>query len=620
MKKDRQLSSGVILNTTLSTLDKTDDEKKYTGIKYFFKFASWLFILNYRVIGNFFIIFVLLRVYTPIDTILYTYLSTRLIDAIILGHTESLSSSIYLFIAFLIFSNSLNQIKNRIESFIKNKAQYKYSLYFTDLFKGLGLNLLENVDYANKVFRVRNSNDKIWDSVGKLVEIITYSIALITTSLIIINMNIYIGIIATIIMIIRAVIHNYELLQDWKFTKSHTENTRIASSYIQELRDIESLRNIIIDNSYNFFKKIYQKFYDFYYDELIKMRTRKALYGIVFEIILIIIFVFFLYDIINKFGQGTISIGMIAFSISAYFQYTNSFKNWSGFLVAFNEGKERLEDAYEIEQKVIEINKENENTNRINIDKIDSIEIKNLSFKYPQSKEFALKDINISIKRGDNIAIVGENGAGKSTLFNLLLGVFKVDRGMIFINGIDINDIDIQSLYSSTGVLSQLYNKYDFMSLRDNVKLDKDVSDDNIQSIIDSVKLSEEVKKYKEYGLNQILGHNFTNGVNLSGGQWQKLAIARVIAKNPDLVFFDEPTSSIDTSSESIIINNLFDIFKEKTMLLISHRFSTLKKADYIYVLDKGKLIEKGNHKELMELKGKYCESYTKQLNMYKDE
>ena len=610
----------VILNTTLTKLDSTDEKKsEYSGIKYFFKFAFWLLQLNTRIVGKNFIIYAILRLYSSLDPLLYMYLIARLIDSIVSGNQEIQLRVFTFFMIYLFFTNTLSQIRTRIEALVKMIAYYQYSLYFTGLFKGLGLDLLENPEYANKIFRVRNSNDKTWDSVSKLIELLTYTVGFVATVIIMFNLNLYVGIAASIIIIIRSIIHNYELIQDWKFTKSQTENTRIASNYIQQLRDISSLRNIIIDNSYEFFKGTYKKFYDYYYDVLIKMRTRKAYYGIAFEAILLVVFFFLVKDLINQYNLGLVTIGAISFGISSYFQYTSNMKNWTGYLVGFNEGKERLEDAYELEKKVKEIQDLNKDKEYKKITQIYSIEISDLSFTYPGSKTPALENISMKIQRGDNIAIVGDNGAGKTTLFNLILGVYKVERNKILINGIDINDIDVTSIYETIAVLSQTYNRYEFMNVRDNIILDRKVKDSDISDILESVKLTEEMSKYSEYGYDQILGQDFKNGVNLSGGQWQKLAIARVLAKHPDLVFFDEPTSAIDSTSEATIINNLFNIFTEKTMLLISHRFSTLKRADYIYVLEKGKIIEKGKHKELMDIKGKYYDSYTKQANMYLD-
>lgn len=243
------------------------------------------------------------------------------------------------------------------------------------------------------------------------------------------------------------------------------------------------------------------------------------------------------------------------------------------------------------------------------------IEFKNVSFKYPGGP-LVLKNVSFTIEEGSSVALVGANGAGKSTIIKLICRFYDVTDGEILINGTNIKNIKLSSWYKNMGTLFQDFVHY-FLTVKDNILLgDPNKFDEKLMKEAarksGALAFIEKLPK----GFDQGLGREY-EGEELSIGQWQKLAIARAFYQSPPLLILDEPTSAIDAEAEYEIFNNLEKAYKNKTLLLVSHRFSTVRNANKIYVIDKGQIIEGGTHKQLLELDGKYARMFRVQAKGY---
>jgi ATP-binding cassette subfamily B protein len=250
---------------------------------------------------------------------------------------------------------------------------------------------------------------------------------------------------------------------------------------------------------------------------------------------------------------------------------------------------------------------------------ISGIEFDNISFTYPGVKEPAVDKLNLRIRQGELIALVGENGAGKSTLIKLLLRFYDVQQGTIRIGDIDVKEMNPESLRNRIGVLFQDYATYE-LTVRENVTMGRPngVADDQqvIKALQDS--RSEWLVKKMPNGLDSKVGRLFEGGHDLSGGEWQRLALARIMYRNADIWILDEPTSSLDPEAEAAIFAELKENLKGRIGIIISHRFSTVRIADRIAVIDEGHVKELGTHEELLAANKQYAHLFELQASGYR--
>lgn len=240
---------------------------------------------------------------------------------------------------------------------------------------------------------------------------------------------------------------------------------------------------------------------------------------------------------------------------------------------------------------------------------IGNIEIKNLTYNYPGCVDKVLENINISIKSGKSLGIIGVLGSGKTTLMNLLLKLYEVPNGKIYIDGKDINDIKTDEIRNNICYITQ-DNFLFSTTLKKNINLFRDIYDDI--DILESTKLAmiyEEIENMSD-GINTIIGEK---GIDLSGGQKQRVVISRAFLNNSNIVIFDDTFSALDNRTEQHLLNNIKKLTKNKTCIIVSNRISDIKHCDEIIVLDQGKIVERGVHKELLNNKEKYYEFYRNQ-------
>jgi ATP-binding cassette subfamily B protein len=248
------------------------------------------------------------------------------------------------------------------------------------------------------------------------------------------------------------------------------------------------------------------------------------------------------------------------------------------------------------------------------------IVFEDLSFNYPKQDRPVFDHLNLTIKAGEHIALVGENGAGKSTLIKLLLRFYTPTSGRILIDGVDLKDIAIESWYEHIATLFQDFNQYP-LPIDENIEIGRSNLPVNQKLLHQAAKFGSVDKLVDEYkdGWKTVLDSSFKRGVEPSGGQWQRVALARSFYRDASMLILDEPTSAIDANAEYEIFNNIFEHYQDRTTLIVSHRFSTVRRADRIVVLEEGKIIEQGSHQDLMMRDGMYHKLFTNQAEGYRD-
>ena len=250
----------------------------------------------------------------------------------------------------------------------------------------------------------------------------------------------------------------------------------------------------------------------------------------------------------------------------------------------------------------------------------ERVELRGVSFHYPSTETMVLHDISMTIERGERVAVVGENGAGKSTLIKLVSGLYQPSEGVVLLDGVDLREISTESWHRQLAVLQQDYLAYTFATARENVSLGDVDAEYTEQRYRDALRKAEAeaivegLPKGPESYVHPWMAHDDgTRGVDLSGGQWQRIALARNFYRDAPFIILDEPTSAIDALAESRIFNHLF-ADERQTLLIISHRLTTIERADRIYMLQAGRIVETGTAAELIARRGEFHRMFESQI------
>lgn len=310
---------------------------------------------------------------------------------------------------------------------------------------------------------------------------------------------------------------------------------------------------------------------------------------------------------VSEFYNGNITIGSTVVIILLSSEFFIPMRLLGSFFHVAMNGLAAADKIFDLLDTKVEAEKELSDKDKEKLENI-SISIKNVDFSYDNERK-VLHNVNVDIKNKSMVALVGESGCGKSTITNLLLKLNKVDKGEILLNGINLNNIPFDELRKKVSFIS--HSSYIFNStIEENLRMGNEcATEEELYSALKKANLYEFVMGL-EKKLQTPVGEN---GSFLSGGQKQRLALARMILTNPEVYIFDEATSNVDVESEDSILETIYALSKEKTVVVISHRLANIKNADKIYVLEKGYIVESGNHDNLMKNNSVYANLYTNQ-------
>jgi ATP-binding cassette subfamily B protein len=242
-----------------------------------------------------------------------------------------------------------------------------------------------------------------------------------------------------------------------------------------------------------------------------------------------------------------------------------------------------------------------------------------VSFAYPGGGRTVLRDLDFRLEPDERIALIGENGQGKTTIVKLLTRLYDPTAGRILLDGVDLREYSVEDLHREIGVIFQDFMRYE-MAARQNISVGRVDSAGDLASIERAARksLADAVIRRLPGGYEQMLGRRFEGGLDLSGGEWQKVALARAYLRDAQVLILDEPTAALDARAEYEVFQRFSELTEGKMALLISHRFSTVRMADRIVVLEDGRIVEEGNHDRLIALGGRYSEMFELQAASYR--
>jgi ATP-binding cassette subfamily B protein len=404
----------------------------------------------------------------------------------------------------------------------------------------------------------------------------------------------------------------------YSFMFQWTQQRRELDYYRWVASELEPAKEIKLFGLSDHFIRRYADLADEYVDENRRVATHRAATGAVLTSASTMAYYAAVGTIVYQTVIGALTIGELTFLIGS-FQRSRGLIG--SVLMSIAQGYEAglhlrdLFDFLEVEPRIV-----NAPDARPLPDPVrQGFVFEGVGFRYPDSERWALRDVSLSIGPGERLALVGENGAGKTTIVKLLTRLYEPTEGRILLDGVDLRAYDIEALRRAIGVIFQDFFRYD-LKARENIAVGwiEGLADE--PRIVDSAEksLASEVIAGLDRRYDQMLGRRFEGGANLSGGEWQKIALGRAYMRDAQLLVLDEPTAALDARAEHQVFQRFTELTRGKMAVLISHRFSTVRMADRIVVLDDGRVIEDGSHAELVALGGRYAELFDFQAQGYR--
>ncbi|MEK6899272.1 MAG: ABC transporter ATP-binding protein [Nanoarchaeota archaeon] len=576
-----------------------------------------------------FFLIVLITILGGLIAIIEPYLFKLILDKIISsdGSTPNLASAFAIGIGGILIVYAIARITQSIFWDAQNVIKRVYgqvidkeaALFMMDKISSLDATYFENPEYHTTLSKANDAlwraNEFFWQSTflfGQLVSIIVIIGTLISFSPLVVLLVI-LGTMPSIILAFKTTDVVWNAFDVYSpIRKEAGYYRRIMTERQDAIKEIRlfGLQTHFLEK----FRLLVNQFVAKQKKAAIKETSLLVLMGIIEGIFSLIA----AWIVIKSFIAQEISIGTLTFLWALLFQFAGTTR-WAVRMIGeINETATFVTPLAKVSKfrpMIIEVENAKEFPEKLSI----GIEFKNVSFKYPGSNSYALKKASFTIKSGESIALVGENGCGKTTLVKLLTRLYDVTEGEILIDGINIKNYSIESLHKNIGIIFQDFMKYEAL-VEENISYGDIGRKQRSANVQDSAKKSgaSEFIKDLESEYKTHLGKTLKDkGTELSVGQWQKIALARAFFKDAPILILDEPTAAVDAKAEYELFKKFESLTKGKTTFLISHRFSTVRMASKIIVMDKGRIIEQGNHQELLRKQGQYAKLFTLQAKGY---
>jgi ATP-binding cassette subfamily B protein len=564
----------------------------------------------------------LLRLVNAFSPVIILWFGKLIIDEILLqlAATENDYTVLWKYVAIefaiVITADIINRLITLTDGLMGDLYSNSSSISIIKKTEEISISQLEDPDFYDKLERARtqtssrvNLMSNVLSQIQSVISITTLIAGLIYFEPLLIILLV-LSIIPSFINEIKFSNQRYSLARSWTAERRELDYLRYIGANSNTSKEIKLFG--LSDFLANRFRRLSDEYYKLNRDLVVK----RSIYGTIFNILGVISYYGAYVFIIFRVLSGFITVGELTFLSGSFNRLRNNLQQFFSRFTRISESALYLKDYFDFLD--LKIPKPEMEYLPVPSEIKEGFEIKDLYFKYPGSEEQVLKGVSFKIKAGEKIAFVGENGAGKTTLIKLILRFYEPTSGEILLDGININRFESSEFQSAFGVIFQDFFRYEF-NLRENIAVGNINEIDNLDLIKDAANLSlaSEVASEMKDGYEQQLGKRFAKGQDLSGGQWQKVALARAYMKDANVLILDEPTSALDAKAEFEVFERFIGLTEGKTSIIISHRFSTVRMADRIVVLKHGKISELGTHEELMLQGGLYSELFELQAAGY---
>ncbi len=567
---------------------------------------------------------VILRLIKSIFPVVLLWVGKEIIDEVIaiVNTRESQElNKLYLLIAIefgiAIFSDVFNRLIGATDTLIGSLYSNDSSVELIQKTARVDLQYLEDSEFYDKLERARRQ------TVGR-VNLMSNSLAQaqdFITIVSLISALIYFYPILIFLLVISII---PTLLNELKFSSS---NYKLTSRMAPERRQLDYMRvigasdvtakEVKLFGLADFISRTFSTTANKYYQSIKKLTIKRSVWGATFNIIGVIAYYGAFVFIVLKAVVSLVTIGELTFLAGSFNKLRNQLQVMFTRFSNITESALYLHDYFEFID--MEFNDQSDFQQLpVPAEIVTGIKFQNVTFSYPNGHIPVFNGLSFDLRKGEKLALVGENGSGKTTLIKLLLRLYEPTSGCILLDGVDIRHYEKEEYQKLFGAIFQDYVKY-YLTTRINIAVGNIENVGNDKKIEEAAELSlaDEVVKDLLNGYDQELGKRFKKGAELSGGQWQKIALARAYMSEAPIIILDEPTSALDARAEYEVFQRFIGLTKGRTSIIISHRFSTVRMADRILVLNNGEVLELGTHEELMENGNLYSELFELQAEGY---
>lgn len=565
----------------------------------------------------------LLRITRSALPVAILYVGKLIIDQVVLLNRGTGGEHYYLWqlvaIEFLlaILSDALSRATTLVDSLLGDLFSNHTSIQIMEHAATLDLDQFEDSEFYDKLERARQQTVGrtvlLSQMLSQVQDIIT--MAFLAAGLVVFNPWLLVLLFIAVLPAFAG--ESYFNDKNYSLTRRQTPERR-ELDYMRFLgASDETAKEVKIFNLSGFLTDRFRFLSDKFYKDNKQIAVKRSLWGTLFAVLGSLGYYGAYVFIIFKTITGKLSIGDLTFLAGSFRQLRSLLEGILSRFTAVSQGAIYLKDFFDFFNITSKI-KPSVNPLPFPNPIKEGFTFENVGFRYANSERWAIRHLNFILHAGEKLALVGENGAGKTTLVKLLARLYEPTEGRILLDGRDLREYDLEELRTQVGVIFQDYIRYQ-MTVSQNIAVGNIAEKGNENLIINSAKqsLADILVQRLPGKYEQALGKRFNNGVELSGGEWQKIALARAYMKNAQLLILDEPTAALDARAEYEVFQRFAELTKGKTAVLISHRFSTVRMADRILVLEKGELLEQGSHEKLIRKNGRYAELFQLQAKGY---